>query len=318
MKLSPRRIARLMTILLASAGSSYRIGGSLQGGLETRPPVLVGPPPFTAMTFEQSAGGGGELPRPAGATFKKAMLSDEIYELQYKFQNFNRHKLTAEFTVVQAELESSLSEFGYSKSDLDRIYQQYSSQGEGPYVAKVNEYFMKRGFRVISKDTVMVDVPLMVRRNLKRVNGLALALQRIGEARSYDSEDLIGAATALVQTAMAYRLPPNIENGRHIGGIHPPPKALVDGWGDCDTKSALLATVLASWRGIRGVGVALPKHYLIGIARIPRQGDLFVEHGGIQYVLIEPAGPAWLPPGTVGDDTVAMLNAASGIPIQPF
>ncbi len=317
MALSQRHAAWLSAVLAASAGSSYRLGGSLQGGLGTRGPIRVGPPPFEAVTFEQSAGGG-ELPRPAGATFKKSMLSDEIYELQYKFQNFNRHKLTAEFTVVQAELESSISEFGYSKGDLDKIYQQYSPQGEGVYTAKVHEYFMKRGFRVISKDTVVADVPLMVRRNLKRVNGMALALQRLGEARSYDSEDLIGAATAMVQTSMAYRLPPTIENGRNIGGIHPPPKALVDGWGDCDTKSALLATVLANWRGIRGVGVALPQHYLIGIARIPRQGDMFVEHGGVQYILIEPAGPAWLPPGTVTDDTVALINAAHGIPIQPF
>lgn len=282
--------------------------------------LLADPVPDTwprVLTFDQAAGGHAE-PRPAGATFRMTKLSDEIFELSYKFQNFNRDRLKVEFTISKADLLASVREYGYRKKDLAAIHRKYSAQGQKVYDREVMMYFMKRGFRVMSKDTVMPDIPLMVRRNMKRMHGLAFALQRIGDRRRYDSDDMIGAVTAMIQTAMQYRVPPVVENGRRIAGVHPPMQALYEGWGDCDTKSGVLATVLANWSGIRGVGLALPRHYLIGIARIPRNGDVYVSHRGIDYVLIEPAGPAWLPPGQVGDATLAMLDSMAGVPIQPF
>jgi hypothetical protein len=66
------------------------------------------------------------------------------------------------------------------------------------------------------------------------------------------------------------------------------------------------------------IGLAVPGHYLMGVLRIPGKGELFVEHEGLQYVLIEPAGPAWLPPGQVSRDTVALLKSSEGYAIEPF
>lgn len=268
------------------------------------------------LTFDQA--NDHRMPRPRGASFKRTKLSDEIFEIQYIFRNFNNDRLTVEFTIVLAELDGSMREYGYRKKDLDAIHAKYGSQGKAVYNRKVMEYFMSRGFRVMSEDTVMPDIPLMVRRNMKRINGLALALDRIAQKRGYGSEETIGAVIAMVQTAMQYRIPPATQGGRRIAGVMPPTQALYLGWGDCDTKSGVLATVLANWSGIRGVGLALPKHYLIGIGRIPRNGEVYVSYGGIDYVLIEPAGPAWLPLGQVGASTLAMLDNMTGVPIQPF
>ncbi|MBI4677821.1 MAG: hypothetical protein HY748_09590 [Elusimicrobia bacterium] len=269
------------------------------------------------LTYGQT-GEDSELPRPPGASFKRTPLSQDIYEVQLKFRNFNNDPLKVEFSLVQADLDASLKEFGYSKGELDGIFQRYGKQGQAAYEEQVKLYFLSRGFKVVGKDTVSVDIPQLIWRNMKRVNGLALALQRVGEARRYDSEDIIGAAAAMVQTSLAYRIPPESERGRRIGGVHPPPQALYDGWGDCDSKSALLGAVLSNWKGIKGVGVALPRHFLIGLARMPRQGDVFLEHKGVQYVLVEPAGPAWLPVGLVSDYTTGLLDKMSGVPIQPF
>lgn len=285
--------------------------------------LLAGPPP-AAREFRQILLDRGpshedpEMPRPEGAGFQRRKLSDDIWEITFQFRNFNRDELEVGFTVVREELEGSLREFGYSKKDLADIFEKNKTLGQQVYEEKVRDYFMARGFRNVDKNTVMVDIPLLIRRNLKRMNGAALAIQRVAQKRGYDSEDTIGMATAMVQTAIAYRIPPPEENGRHIGGVHTPPKVIVDGWGDCDSKSAVLASILANWRGIRGVGVSLPRHYLIGLARIPRQGDVYLEFNGVQYVLIEPAGPAWLPLGSVSVDTQAMLDNAGSIPIQPF
>ena len=56
----------------------------------------------------------------------------------------------------------------------------------------------------------------------------------------------------------------------------------------------------------------------MGVLQIPDQGDVFIEYQGLKYVLVEPAGPAWLPPGRVGDETTAKLNAPDGYKIDAF
>ena len=48
------------------------------------------------------------------------------------------------------------------------------------------------------------------------------------------------------------------------------------------------------------------------------KGDTFVEYQGLQYTLLEPAGPAWLPPGRVGEETSALLGGREGYKIDPF
>lgn len=266
-----------------------------------------------AANQDQTAG---EEPRPPGASFQRKVLGPGLYEIIYGFKNFNDDKLKVSFTVVGAEIEGSKKEFGWRKDEVDAIWQK--APNESVARERTTEYFRSKGFRVIGKDTVQADMPLMVKRNKGRLNSLALSLQHAADENGYGPEELVGAATALVQTAMAYKIPPDMEGGRHIGGVRPPPQALAEGWGDCDTKTAVLGALLSNWDNLRGVGVSLPRHYLMGLERVARAGDAYVELNGAQYVLVESAGPAWLVPGTISPDTQTLLDAMDGIPIQPF
>jgi len=121
-----------------------------------------------------------------------------------------------------------------------------------------------------------------------------------------------------VQSALPYQRPPDEDGGRDILGFFPPPRALQEGFGDCDTKSALLASILTNFPGTRMIGVHVPGHYLVGIARMPRPGDAFIEYGGEPFVLIEPSGPARLPPGQIGPSTQAALATMSEVRIDPL
>jgi hypothetical protein len=56
----------------------------------------------------------------------------------------------------------------------------------------------------------------------------------------------------------------------------------------------------------------------MAIRRLPGKGDVFVRYEGLEYVLVEPAGPAWLEPGTVGRATAALLSGSEGYKIEPF
>ncbi|MFH1724142.1 MAG: hypothetical protein ABII00_05905 [Elusimicrobiota bacterium] len=180
------------------------------------------------------------------------------------------------------------------------------------------EVFDRSGFRLKGKGILEVDIPAMVRRNWKRVRPVALSFADLSRRRGYDAEDLVGAASAMVQTAMRYEVPGRSEGSRVIAGMLPPPKALALGQGDCDTKTAVLASILMSWPNLRMVGLSIPGHYLMAVQRVPRSGDVFIEHEGFPFVMIESAGPAWLPPGRVGDTTRAYLEAGNSFGIQPL
>jgi hypothetical protein len=183
---------------------------------------------------------------------------------------------------------------------------------------KIHDYLAARGFKLQSANVVEADVPAMVKRSVAALKPVALALDSLSVRKGYDSETLVGAATAMVQTALFYKVPPNLEGGKHTGGILPPVMSMVRGWGDCDTKTGVLASILSNWPHVRIVGISVPDHYLMAILRLPAKGDAFVEWQGLRYVLVEPAGPAWLPPGQVGEDTMPMLQAAEGFRVEPF
>lgn len=264
-----------------------------------------------------------------------------ILEAKYNFVNFNRDRLHISFSMPAREYRAYLSGYGYSEAKLASLNQwrndtrrlewdkavRTGGQAAGEealkaveweYKVRLNDYFRSRGFELQPGNTISCDIPAVVKRNVRFLKSLALAFQDLSSARGYGPEETVGAVLAMAQTALRYKLPPMVEGDIHTGGILPPGRALLSGWGDCDTKTALVASILGNWSGMRLVGIAVPGHYLMAIRRIPAKGDLFVTYNGVEYVLIEPAGPAWLEPGTVGTATTALLEGAEGYKIEPF
>ena len=276
-----------------------------------------------------------------GATQRLQTLAGAL-AASYSFTNFNQDRLAIEFRLARAAWARYDGTFGYYKRDIAAIDAWHNAARQGAYKlavkqrrgqaqldaamvslqgerdAKVRDYMTARGFK-LDGDVAAVDIPALVKKNGPLLNPVGQTLDRIAIQRGYASDSLIGAAASLVQTALAYRAPPAVEpDGRHTGGLLPPATALLKGWGDCDTKTALLSSILVNWPQMRAVGVAVPGHYLMGVLRIPNKGDAFVEYDGLQYVLIEPAGPAWLPPGQIAQSTLTLLEAGDGFKIEPF
>lgn len=276
--------------------------------------------------------GASQIIRPVGSA----------YSIEYRFLNFNKDSLWVQFIIAKATLNATAQEFGYYQKDLDALSAQYqravdlAKQDEGNfplsqaqkteqlqtleqnYKKKRADYLASKGFKFRSDNVLEVDMPKLVQRNTPRLQTLAQAFSNIAKERNYDSEDTIGGVTAMVETALYYKEPPTIEGTRNIDGLLPPLESLTAGWGDCDTKTGVLASTLKNWDGLRAIGVALPTHYLMGIYQTPRHGDVYIEYGGLDYVLIDPAGPAWLPIGTVNQNTMDMLQAQDGMEIDQF
>lgn len=284
----------------------------------------------------QSSGGGSSY---TGASQRIAQEGDSV-KASYGFVNFNKDRLSVAFSLPKAEYRRYLSGYGYRDEELEDIRAwrererqrvwgpawQKGGQAEGEkalkaveweYNLRMSTFLSSRGL-ALKDNNIYSDIPGIVKKNAPVVKPLALAFSGMAESRSYSQEDTIGAVLSMVQTALSYKIPPLVENGLHTGGVLPPARALLSGWGDCDTKTALAASILNNWNGMRLVGVAVPGHYLMAIRRLPGKGDVFVRHQGLEYVLIEPAGPAWLEPGAVGKNTTALLESGEGFELEPF
>lgn len=260
---------------------------------------------------------------------------------EYRFINFNKDPLTVSFSMPAQEYKSYLAGYGYSDKDLRelRVWHEGARQAawklavpkggkaageaalaavDAEHAARRKELFCSRGMSLLPGGLVEADIPGIVRRNVAPLKPLAVSFQEISSDRGYSEAELVGAALSMVQTAVSHNVPPEMASGVRTCGLQPPVSVVLSGWGDCDSKTALLASILGNWNGIRMVGLSMPGHYLMGIRRLPRKGDVFIRYEGLEYVLMEPTGPAWLDIGTVSPRTAAMVSGAEGYRIEPF
>lgn len=278
---------------------------------------------------------------------KEAGTSQKIWKkggelnASYNFVNFNRDKLNVSFSFPEARYREYMSGYGYTDEEYEQLkswrsntlrqaWEKAYKQGgraaadraghevELEYDTRLRALLYRRGLALRAGNVVTCDMPNIVKRNVGELKPLALAIQKQAKESGYGFDDTVGAAVSLVQTAMRYRVPPSKKGSLHTCGILPPVSSLLSGWGDCDTKTGVLASILGNWSGVKMLGVSVPGHYLMAIRRIPAKGELFVRHEGLEYVLIEPAGPAWLSPGRVGDSTMALLKGSQGYTLEPF
>ncbi len=279
--------------------------------------------------------------RTEKGTSQKIYTEGTSLKAQYHFINFNKDRVTVNFAMTGPDYINYLAGYGYSDLEMSglktwrettrqAVWKQAFLKGGKPaaekaiaevdidYDTRLRALLRVKGLALRAGNVVECDMPLIVKRNIPLLNPLAMAIHKIAAERKYAEEDLIGAALSLVQTALRYKIPPLMENGLHTVGLLPPARALLSGWGDCDTKTGLLAAILGNWSGMKMVGIAVPGHYLMAIRRLPGKGDMFVRYEGLEYVLVEPAGPAWLEPGTVGKNTTALLSGSEGYKVDPF
>ncbi len=279
--------------------------------------------------------------RGESRAFRKIEKSKGRISAHYKFINFNRDRISVSFSMAEKQYRRYVSGYGYKDSEIETLRQErkrtrrqvwkaaYDIGGksaaqralklaDAEFNRNLKEFLESRGFKLLPGNKVEADIPSIAKRNKRIMNLLARTFQKISRQRAYDSYDTIGAVVSMVQTALLYKVPPLVENGKHTGGVLPPARAMLSGWGDCDTKSALAMAVLSNWSGVHLVGVAVPHHYLFAIKRVPGKRDLFVRYNGAEYVLIEAAGPAWLEPGRVGDNTMALIDRRSSFKIEPI
>jgi hypothetical protein len=257
--------------------------------------------------------------------YHSTLTAQGHYQITADFLSLSGDPLSLGFKLSPAASRHSVQEFGVSVAELDALLEtcragKHCDQQE--YDRHTTRYYQAKALRLDYQKgqapRLYVDVPKVVQRNREHVRPVAAAIRRLAQEHGHDQEWMIETAIALVQGGLRYRQPSTWEDGRKILGFYPPPRALEQGYGDCDTKAALLTAILQNLTNTPIIGVHVPRHYLIGIARKPREGQAYITHRGKPYVLIETAGPARRPPGEISATTQTALNKQQGIRIDPM
>jgi len=250
----------------------------------------------------------------------------------YRFANFNGDDVYVVYSMRKTAYSAYLDGYGYTDAEINPLqsrrkamlagarYRAGNGEKKAEFDKSLSELLGQKGlvFRP-STMTIEPDVPSIVKNNREFMRQIAMEIQKTAEKNGYSSEETIGTALSMAQTAIKYGIPPLVDkNGRHIAGIFPPVRTIFSGWGDCDTKTALTAAVLSNWSGIKMIGISVPNHYLMAVKRLPAQGDVFVRYNGLEYVLMEPSGPARLPPGQIGTATTELLEKREDYRLEPF
>ena len=304
-----RRRLRVVTCLLA-AGLLLPVSDAIAHG-DTLPRL----PGIQAMSLH---------PAPA-SVYTAPQDRQGMHRITAEFKDHAGAPLRIRFDLERGASLASMKAFGYSDADILELHRQCTPSRGCPQAElerRLAQYYREHALQsrqIPGRGTrLSVDIPSVVRRSRPHVQPLAAALRQVGRERGYDADAMLATAAALVQSGLDYRTPAAVEDGRRTLGFYTPPRTLEKGYGDCDTKSALLAAVLANLGESGIIGVRVPNHYLLGVARQPREGDVHLEFRGQPYVLIEAAGPAARRPGDVARLTRTALSRGAPIRIDPI
>ncbi len=145
-------------------------------------------------------------------------------------------------------------------------------------------------------DALGVDFRWVVAHSTPHVRPAVEGLRTVARDSGYqDVRGFIGVLASFVQS-MTYRVPSSTRRAAdgttvYTGGVTMPLETLANGWGDCDTKSLLFASLLANVRDqqvafLRGEG-----HVLVAFQGAPQPGDAFVRIQGVSFVVAELTSP---------------------------
>lgn len=235
----------------------------------------------------------------------------DAWHEHFAWADFNevvKDTLNADAQIGRAALQLAIDEFGIPEAYL-----------HAATAAEAKQKFHERGFR-IRRGRYGVDYAEMVRRARSELFCIATAIHAVAERGAPgDARATAGVFASFVQslkypmheaalramrdgTPFPEVIPEHAKLSNHTtvmtAGFRVPLETLQKHEGDCDSKSTLLAGLLAAVNGPSVVLLTGPPngsdgHQFPGIEVPPRSGDKIVNFEGHTYVLVEVAGHQW-------------------------
>jgi hypothetical protein len=216
-------------------------------------------------------------------------------------QNPQSFSCTAE--VPLDRLRAVIESFGVAVSMLEYTFTSKTERKRKEQ--QMQTVAAARGMTFDETENVMkISYNWMVDKSRDDVKANAAELEKLSIEKHYTgAREMLGVFSSFVQN-LEFRSPEGYRTnakGEKVftGGVTMPLETLYNGWGDCDAKSVLFASLLANVPKTGMVFLVGKKHLFVGIRGIPRTNDRFINIRGIPYILAEMTSP-W-PLGRIPD-----------------
>ncbi len=234
----------------------------------------------------------------------KTQPAEKTFERKFQWNYPKEKKRETVFLIPGGPLKKEIKAFGIPRSP------------------EVHPFFLeKRGFNVVGQKhylgkpvsgappiSIFIDYQEIYQRNLKYFGGFTEVLKASAEIAP--GKDPMPSFLAFVQH-IRYQLPPRYYRGKFINSFFVPLVCLYEQYGDCDSKSMLLAEFLGAYplaggepgAGEKGEKLALVlvrgsglSHALLAVKRTPLPGmtSLHDFRKGY-YIVLETTSPEWSP-----------------------
>ena len=256
----------------------------------------------------RSGEGGG---RPAAVPTPPPLPPTAVEEIEYEWTDANTERIVEwkgdtrvlaageegrryrqRFRVDVGRLHRSVEAFGIPESWLTIRYRNPDERAREK--AAVSARAADRGIVAFPRrgGGAHVDHAWVVRHGREDVADAAARLEALARKEGQTGKREVSGTMASFVQGLAYRVPPTWRvrpGGERIltGGITLPLETLRNGWGDCDSKGLLFASLLSAAGEGDVVLLEGDKHLFVGLRLQPRRYDHVVRLRGVPYVLVE-------------------------------
>lgn len=248
---------------------------------------------FQSSPFTQIAPYTSGLEKHLSSASSKSKKKEIFIIREFKWKDPAQKQRETVFQIPESALKAEIRKFGRPRSMTHPLMvEKKGFKIIGRRDTIVNRHVLERVFTI-------VDYKKIFLRNLKYFSPLTHVLIESGDAAA--GQDPLYLFLSFVQ-CIRYQRPPGIYRGKFIGSFFVPLVCLYEKYGDCDSKSLLLAEFLAAASDsrekmamvlIRGRGLA---HAVLGIKRKPLPGmtALYFQAKGY-FIVLESTRPGWAP-----------------------
>lgn len=157
---------------------------------------------------------------------------------------------------------------------------------------------IKYSMMINKNGNLYFDYSKIVEESRPLIKPLYLEFKKIFKKYDLSTREKIELVMRFLQD-IPYGIPPANYKGKYIGELFPPIELLISTWGDCDSKSLLMATILSFEREFydKMAVIDVPGHALLGFRLTLGPYDKFVHYNGMPYIYAEPVGLSRTPLG---------------------
>lgn len=235
-------------------------------------------------------------------TLEKRNHIGDSYHYHYGFKDHLGAFREFKWKVKQLDADSFMFGFGLSEK-----------LGDSFQVGKSElDYSMMKNV----KGKLYFDYDKIVEESKPLIEPLYREFKKIIDKYGLNQREKVELVMRFLQD-IPYGIPPTNYKNKYIAGLFPPIETLGNTWGDCDSKSLLMATLLSfdSYFYNKMAIILVPGHALLGLKVVPGPYDKFTSYGGENYVYAEPVGLSRTPLGVTNSP---YSNSISVIPLNLF